>query len=210
MSVTSDKEVTLGHLEKFPLAEYAARNWVEHARSESVARKMQEGLKRLFDERNTHFWVWVWVHDPKAPWRQTRRSVRGLVDPGEAPADMKALDTGIRTPLHRASERRHVGVARVLVGHGADTNASDKDSRTSLRRGTEEGHLDVSRVVFGHGAHVMAQDKYFWMPLDRGSSRGDVKIAGVLLEYGADTNARVGKGQAPLQLSSRARHLELV
>jgi hypothetical protein len=47
-----DENITEDGLEKFPLAEYAAEHWVDHARFENVSQKAEEGMKRLFDPRS--------------------------------------------------------------------------------------------------------------------------------------------------------------
>jgi hypothetical protein len=44
-----DENITKDSLEDFPLAEYAAEHWVDHARVENVSSKVQDGMKRLFD-----------------------------------------------------------------------------------------------------------------------------------------------------------------
>ena len=40
-----DKDVTSSSLEQFPLAEYAAQHWLEHARFEGVSQNVEEGMK---------------------------------------------------------------------------------------------------------------------------------------------------------------------
>ena len=39
----------------FPLADYAARHWVEHARFEDVASRVKDGMKTLFDPDKPHY-----------------------------------------------------------------------------------------------------------------------------------------------------------
>ena len=46
-----DQNVTRDIVKAFPLAEYAARHWFEHARSE-VSHDVGEGMKQLFDRKN--------------------------------------------------------------------------------------------------------------------------------------------------------------
>jgi hypothetical protein len=99
-----DEKVSLGNLQEFPLAEYAARNWVEHALFENVARNMLDGLKRLFDESRPHFVVWVRIYDLKSPWRRTSRSERPC-QPG---------DLTLRRALRLEGHRK-------VPGHGALT-----------------------------------------------------------------------------------------
>ena len=60
-----DENITEDGLEDFPLAEYAAEHWVKHARFESVASKVQDGMKRLFDPSKSHLSVWDWIYGPE-------------------------------------------------------------------------------------------------------------------------------------------------
>ena len=71
-----DENITEDSLKDFPLAEYAAEHWVEHARIEKVWSKVQDGMKRLFDPSKSHLSVWVWIYDPEAPRRRSNRSER--------------------------------------------------------------------------------------------------------------------------------------
>src|SRR6266550_7297880 len=66
-----DENITKDSLKDFPLAEYTAEHWVEHARIENVWSKVQDGMKRLFVPTKSHLSVWVWIYDPEAPWRRS-------------------------------------------------------------------------------------------------------------------------------------------
>jgi hypothetical protein len=60
-----DENITKDGLKDFPLAEYAAKHWVDHARFESVSSNVHDGMKCLFDPRQRHLSVWVWIYDPE-------------------------------------------------------------------------------------------------------------------------------------------------
>jgi hypothetical protein len=69
----------LPHLDKdslkdFPLAEYAAEHWVDHARFEDVSQNVEDGMKQLFDPSKPlkpHLAVCVWIYDSAVPtWKQ--------------------------------------------------------------------------------------------------------------------------------------------
>ena len=105
-----DENITKDSIEDFPLAEYAAKHWVDHARFEKVSPMVQDGMKRLFDPSECHLSVWVWIHDPESPRRRPRRSER----PGKARA----------TPLHYAAVCNMHDIATFLiVEHSQDVNA---------------------------------------------------------------------------------------
>jgi hypothetical protein len=42
-------------LEKYPLVEYAAEHWADHARFEGVSENVEDGMKRLFDPSTITF-----------------------------------------------------------------------------------------------------------------------------------------------------------
>ena len=47
----------------FPLADYAARNWVEHAKYKDVASRVKDGMETLFDPDKPYFAAWIGIHD---------------------------------------------------------------------------------------------------------------------------------------------------
>jgi len=55
-----DKDITTSDsLQDFPLAEYAARHWVDHVRLEDVSQYVEDGMKQLFDPSKPHLSVCV-------------------------------------------------------------------------------------------------------------------------------------------------------
>jgi hypothetical protein len=62
-----EKDVTGDSLKDFPLAEYAAKHWVDHARFEDVSRNVEDGMKQLFDPSKPHLSICVWIYDPAVP-----------------------------------------------------------------------------------------------------------------------------------------------
>jgi hypothetical protein len=71
-----DENITKDILKDFPLAEYAAEHWVDHAQIENVSSKVQDGMKRLFDPSKIHLSVCVWMYDPEMPRPRYERSRR--------------------------------------------------------------------------------------------------------------------------------------
>jgi len=73
----------------------------------------------------------------------------------------------IRTPLHLASIRGHVNIARVLVEAGADVNAQDFDMMTPLHYASEYGQNNVIiYLVKEANAAVNVKNKYGQTPFD--------------------------------------------
>ena len=57
-----DKDITVDGLKDFPLAEYAANNWVDHAQFKDVSRNVEDGMKQLFNPSKPHLMIWVWLY----------------------------------------------------------------------------------------------------------------------------------------------------
>ena len=174
-----DKGVTRSTLPKFPLAEYAASHWFEHACFEDVSQHVFGGMKQLFDRRKPHLAIWLWIHDPTTPfWRRKRIKKAPLTPDGtplhyasfcglqdvvkdlaiEHPQDVNSRGFyGGETPLHLTSQVGHVDVARLLIEHGADAAAQDNDGMTPLHWASEGGHVDVARLLIEHGVDGAVQ-----------------------------------------------------
>jgi len=206
-----DENITEDGLEDFPLAQYAAEHWVDHARFENVSPKVHDGMKCLFDPNKCHLSVWVWIHDPEGSRGRSKRSER----PGEARAtplhyaaicNMHDIATFLivehsqyvnargpvmkETPLHVSSHLGNVEIARVLLKHGADTEARDVGDYSPLEYVAQTGHVELVQVFLEHGADANAQDEDGFTPLYLALAAGQLEVARVLLSHGVDVNAR--------------------
>ena len=59
-----NENITKSNLAKFPLAKFAAKYWVEHARFKGVSQNAEGGMKQLFDPRKPHLALWLWIYNP--------------------------------------------------------------------------------------------------------------------------------------------------
>ena len=193
-----DENITKESLKKFPLAEYAAKHWMDHALFENVASNVLDGMKRLFDPSKNHFSVWVWMFDAEHFWTGSYRTER----PGKASA----------TPLHYAAFINMHDIARFLiVEHSQDVNArSFGEKQTPLHVSSWRGHVEITRVLLEHGADSEARNEYGYSPLYKATESGHVELVQVLLEYGADANARGYRGCRPLYLASYSGYLAIM
>ena len=55
--------------DRFPLARYASRHWVEHARFGMVSSRIEDGMWRLFDWDQPYFSAWVRLYDVDTYWK---------------------------------------------------------------------------------------------------------------------------------------------
>jgi ankyrin repeat protein len=223
------ENVTSDSLQEFPLAEYSGEHWIDHARFEDVSQEVEDGFQQLFDPRKSHLAAWVWIHDPETPSRTNRgktpsgprgtalhyaalcglfRIVKFLITEHSQDVQASGFDNDT-TPLHVASSRGHVEVARVLLEHSAVTTAQDKYGQTPLHRASSKGHLELALVLLEHGAVTTAQDDFGGTPLDRASSGGHLELVQVLLEHGPVATAQDKYGQTALLLASSGGHLEV-
>ena len=228
-----DKDITKTTLPNYPLAEYAAEHWFEHARFESVSQHVEEGMIQLFDRNKTHIAAWLWIFNPPFPsclrgYRSEEETPRtpdgmplhyaafcGLSDvvrrlAVDHPEDVNSRSfTHGETPLHLNSQVGHVDIAWLLIEHGADAAAQDKRRSTPLHQASKRGHVDLARLLIERGADAAAQDEDGTTPLHLASSRGDVNLAWPAIEHGADPAAQGEHGSAPLYQASPRGDVDL-
>src|SRR6266403_1367462 len=194
-----DKDITTSDsLQDFPLAEYAARHWVDHVRLEDVSQNVEDGMKQLFDPSKPHLAVCVWICDPNAlPWM--RRRV-------ERPAPLDG------TSLHYASIWGLRSIVEFLVNEYSQEMYSHYFSNnvTPLQLASRHGHVEVVCCLLKLGVDVAAQDKFGSIPLHYASNDGQVEIVRILIDRGADVKAKNANGQTPLHDASLNGHAEVV
>jgi len=220
------EDVTKDDLYKFPLAEYAAKHWVGHARFEGVSPNVNDGMNRLFDPNDHHLSVWAWIYD--------RTRLMGTRSISERPSQVRGTPLhyaglhglhevvkflvversqdvnargfyDVETPLIVASRRGYSEVARVLLEHGADMETRDIFTHSPLQWSSENGHVEVVRVLLENHADVNSSDKNNWTALHFASTSGHVVVARVLLENSADPNAKKWDNGTPLHSARNER-----
>jgi hypothetical protein len=210
-------------VQRFPLAEYAARHWVEHALHENVSLRIKEGMESLFDLHKPHFWRWIQIHDmDDSPWGLADGEtlperleaapvyyaalcgfpdvVEKLVD--EHPEHINARGGPCGTVLHAASRWNHLTIVQSLLKHGADVNALGQWKRTPLHIALVWGHLEVGRWLLEHGADVNAKQDDLWTPLHLAARNGYFELVRMFLMHHADINAQNDIGHTPLHGAS--------
>jgi ankyrin repeat protein len=220
-----DKDVTSDNLEDFPLAEYAAEHWVDHALFEDVSRNVEDGMKQLFDPSKLHLSICVWIYDPaRSTWYQRSRDETPLplsrtflhyaaswgLHPIlefliiEHSQDVCSRDsTYSETPLHLASRNRHMKAACILIERGADVTAQDYKGWAPLHVASQSGQVDVACMLIERGADVTAQNNDGESPLHVALKWGQVDVARMLIERGADVAAEDNDGGTPLHRASQ-------
>ena len=227
-----DKTITSQNLSEFPLTEYAAENWFEHARFEGVSQHVVEGMKQLFDRTKPHLSIWLWIHDPTVPsWKRRERAEEpsppsgtplhyaafcGLQDIAENlaiehPEDVnsQSIDDG-SSPLHLASRRRHIDIVRMLIDRGADVSAQNKFGSTALHLASRDGDIELARILIDRGADMSAQDKFRSTALHLACRDGHLDLGRMLIDCRADMSAQDKHGSTALHLASKNGHVDIV
>ena len=176
-------------IKNFPLAEYAAKHWVRHARFGNVLPLIKDGIDRLFDAEKPYFAVWRWVSNNSG----LRTRVR-----------MMAGDLPTETPLCIAARLglRDL-VERLLTKHPEDLHTEGSLRGSPLCAAVAGGHAHVTSLLLEHGASANFKGTR-WRhqpPMHLASHYGHIEIGKQLLDHGADVNLRNGLGRTPLHMS---------
>jgi ankyrin repeat protein len=215
-------------IEMFPLAEYAAKHWVDHARFENVASHINEAMELLFDPDKPHFANWVWVYDMDEPLRlPTPRPIRPNATPlyyaalcglsslverliVERHADVNARGGHYGTAIQAALYKRHLSTVRILIGHGSDVNSRDDDGSSLLHTAVQIGDPEIVSLLLSHGADVQATDSGHSPVLFIALDTGNLAVIQLLIEHGADVNVQDDNLSTALHITSGIGDLNTV
>ena len=223
----STREVSI---HRFPLAEYAAQHWVDHALFEGVSSRIKDGIENLFDANKPHFSRWLGIHDtdikhwglPDGETRPERLDASplyyaafcGLSDVVEKllkehPEYINARGGACGRALHAAARKNHLTIAQSLLKHGADVNARGQWERTPLHISLVRKHPDFARLLLEHGADMNAKQEDQWTPLHLAAYNGFPEIVQLLVHH-VDINAQNDIGHTPLHAASSAGKAKVV
>ncbi|OKL57360.1 hypothetical protein UA08_07438 [Talaromyces atroroseus] len=175
-----NKEISVIEIrEKFPLAQYSARYWMDHA---AITEGKDETLER--------FIVKIFYHN-----RDSLRNCYSLYQPDQTWfwTELK----GQCSALYYASYGGLVNAVKYILSQGANVNAHGGIHGNALHVASLRGHEKVVELLLRKGADISAQGGSKGTALHMASSRGHEKIVELLLRKGANINAQVGhKGTA--------------
>ena len=215
-----DKYTGNGGFKRFPLVEYAARHWVEHAQFGDVSSRVQDGMDDLFDASKPYFSTWLRVHNMDEPWH-VFSGVRGkkyrissplyyaaccgfhdLADRliMKHPEQVNALGGFILAPLPAALSKRRFCVADLLRKHGAVVDVQDQYGCTPLHVAANSGSVDIMRWLLNNGANASALATKRRTPLHEAVYTVELGAVNVLLEHkpDIDLNFQDSYGDTPL------------
>ena len=215
-----DDTVEDGNARDIPLAEYAARYWVDHAQFEKVSSRIQEAMKILFDADKAHWAAWIRVHNIDVRWDWWApdtealpvyyASLCGFYDLvehliGKHPEHITAKGGQKETPLVAALHGKHFQVAELLYRHSGDVEVRGNEGATPLHIASTTGLVDVVEWLLDHSADINAEDDDRWTALHYAALHLRLEAVRMLLERGADVNPRNAQGEVPLHLAMRTR-----
>ena len=222
-------------LKKFPLARYAAKHWVHHARFENVSSYIRERMQDLFDPDKPYFSAWLQVDNidtvpaypsvlyysadltREKPNRATpvyHAALCGFYDLTKQliikhPQQVDAAGGYYVSPLAAALSRGHLKIAQLLYEHGAGVDAQGSYNCNLLDGASCSGHLEIVHWLLDRGANPDVRDESGWTPLHSAAWFGHVEVSRLLLKYKDNNHARDIDGQTPLYLASKAGHVNV-
>ena len=225
-----DNSVDRNSVKSFPLARYAARNWVRHAQFGNVSSRIEDGMDCLFDADKPHFSTWLWIFN-KDRFRSlfTERppkpeavplyyaALHGFRDVAERllakyPEDINAEGGRRHSPLRASAHGRHYDVFSLLIDHFPTVDIPAGFGSTALHLAAWVGQLEIGQQLLNRGANVNIRDISDWTPLHIAAHWGQFKFARMLLEHWhkAQIDAQTNDGDTPLHHASRYGHVETV
>ncbi len=148
-----DDRVDRDKIKDFPLAIYAAEDWVGHARVENVSSYIKDEMECLFDANKPHLAAWLWIYNgdrrgrsmstisPEKPeavplYYAARFGFRNLTAHllAEHPEDVRAKGGREVTPLHASAFHGYVDVFSLLIGHFPNLDIPGHWDQTPLHR----------------------------------------------------------------------------
>ncbi|KAN0133358.1 hypothetical protein V8E53_008798 [Lactarius tabidus] len=160
-------KVNKSTVENHPLALYASRYWVDHAKFEGVSSTIQGLMERLFDPGEPHFATWLWLYDVDRPWEghmATAHPMKPKAAPlyyaslcgfqnlvnylaTAHPGHVDARGGCYGTALHAAIAKREVDTVLGLLQDGADKYGPDGSRSGPVpTRKTRRKSLTTSRA----------------------------------------------------------------
>lgn len=133
------------NLQDFPLLQYAAEFWYEHARRASKVpsqRNLVTLSVRLLDEKNPSFLNWLRTCDPD--------------NTKYAPNYNKEL-ISFAQPIYYESCCGLMGAAKMLLEKGAEVNGLGGVYGTPLQAAAVNGYKDIAKLLLDYGAEVNLQ-----------------------------------------------------
>ena len=179
-------------MEEFPLACYAAKYWIKHAKSGNIE-VVQQAIMQLLQLEEKPYVMWVQLYDLDYPWIQV---------------DLQRSPTKV-SPLYYASLAGLDETVQLLL-HNTNVNVQGGKHSNALQAASAEGHKDIVLLLLEHKADVNMQGGQYGNALQAASAEGHKDIVLLLLECKADVNMQGAWYGNALQAASAGGHKDIV
>ncbi|KAB8234140.1 uncharacterized protein BDW43DRAFT_64210 [Aspergillus alliaceus] len=207
LSYLGEQSTGRDFMARFPMAQYSARYWMDHARPSETEKEVQEIILNFFLQQRQAYAVWGTLFDPDQPWDKEPRWNRKIATPLyyasleglqhtvelllERGADVNAQGGYYGHALQAASKQGHKEIVQILLEKGADVNAQGWDCSNALQAASAGGHKEIVQILLETGADVRAHGGgYYGHALQAASAQGHEEIVQILLEKGADVHVQ--------------------
>jgi hypothetical protein len=190
---------------EFPLAQYSAQYWMDHAKPAEADKDVQERILNFLLQQQQAYAVWGELYDPDSPASENPRAFGIMATPLyyaslaglhftvelllEKGANVNARGGDYGNALQAASARGHNEVVQLLLEKGATVNAEGGKYGNALYAASAEGENGIVQQLLAKGAKVNAQGGHYGNALYAACDGGHNEIARLLLEKGANVNA---------------------
>ena len=207
--------------ERSPLFGYAVWYWVDHARFEKVWKRVEDGIRRLFDPTKPHLKSWLqnsdmqeseffggYNLDKQSGSSLYYASLCGFRDLAaqlisENPQHVTGPFGRNPTPLVAALDRGHLDIAELLYQAGADLGIKNDLNMTLLHAASTGTSVDIVRWLFDHAVRDNSQQ-------DRDKTSLHLAQVNRHLWQGITVNEADDFQRTPLHLASEGGHIEVI
>lgn len=211
--------------DNYPLAQYSARYWAEHA---LAVESSPDGVWTFEDEffacPNAVEFAYR-LYKPDEPWCRPNvpgqpvsalyyasfaglvHAVRTIVEKG---VTMEAHVGRYGNALQAASFIGHESIVRLFLEQDANVNMQGGYYGNALQAASEGGHENIAQRLLDKGAEVNARGGYYTTALQAASYRGSENAVKLLLDKKAHVNARGINYGTALHAASEAGHQTIV
>jgi hypothetical protein len=218
--------------DKFPLTQYAAKHWVDHARFENVSSHIREGMEHILDPDKPYFATWLQAHDIDtapldgsplyylAPFSPSTANplyyaaLCGFYDIAEQlvvkhPQQVNAAGGYFVSPLGAALRGGHFKMAQLLYERGADVDVYGRNKYSLLDGASSSGDVGIVHWLLSRRANPNVQDRDDWTPLHSATIFGHIEVSRLLLQYKADICAHGNQGRTPLHMAAEHERVDI-
>lgn len=180
---------------KFPFVDYAARNWMIHAKEAEGSDNIREAALKLLRRDRLCFKRLLQFYNVDRPWRTIENEYvffGSTLQGGRVPASSPV------SSLYYASLAGLPSVVRSLLQHGEDVNERCGFFGDALSAAASQGHEDVVKILLRNGADPKSDCGFQQGPLMAAATAGHESIVETLLESGASITDYFRHGNALL------------